>query len=66
MTEGDANINKQVLVRKTPARSTNHPFATIWVMRCDRCDREYGSNSCDAHIRRCPHCSREAAAGEPI
>ncbi len=66
MNEGDMNQNGQELVRRTGVRSTTHPFATIWVMRCTVCGREYGCNSCDAHIRRCPHCDPSAAPGEPI
>jgi hypothetical protein len=63
---GEANANRQELVRKTSAPSTTHPFAKIWVMRCRVCGGEYGSNSCDAHIRRCPNCSPAAAKGEPL
>jgi predicted Zn-ribbon and HTH transcriptional regulator len=66
MKEGEVNINQQELVRKTEASSTSHPFAKIWVMRCRNCGYEYGSNGCDAHLRRCPHCSSTAAKGEPI
>jgi hypothetical protein len=66
MKVGEANDNRQELVRKTNDPSTTHPFAKIWVMKCQRCGREYGSNSCDAHIRRCPFCSPSAARGEPI
>jgi hypothetical protein len=66
MKAGEANGNGQELVRKTDAPSTTHRFAKIWVMRCQKCGREYGSNSCDAHIRRCPFCSPSAAQGEPI
>jgi hypothetical protein len=66
MEIGDVNPNRQELIRRTDARSTTHPFATIWVMRCQVCGREYGSNSCDAHIRRCPYCDPSVATGEPI
>jgi hypothetical protein len=66
MEPGDANKNKQELIRKTESPSTTHRFARIWVMKCLKCDKEYGSNSCDAHIRRCPHHDRSAAPGEPI
>lgn len=66
MKIGETNINRQELVRKTNVPSTTHRFARIWVMRCHKCAAEYGSNSCDAHIRQCPHCSRSAAKGEPI
>lgn len=54
MDQGDVNQNGQELVRKTGNKSTTHRFATIWLMRCRTCNHEYGSNSCDAHIRRCP------------
>jgi hypothetical protein len=65
INEGDVNQNGQKLVRKTDTRSTTHRFARIWVMRCPR-GHEYGSNSCDAHIRRCPSCDTRVAQGEPI
>ncbi|HKB35804.1 MAG TPA: hypothetical protein VKD72_05075 [Gemmataceae bacterium] len=60
------NPNGQGLVRRTDERSTTPPFATIWVMRCQACGHEYGSNSCHARRRRCPHCDTSAAPGEPI
>lgn len=63
--EGEFNVNDQELVRRIAARSTTHPFAKIWVMRCKRCHLEYGSNSCDAHIRKCPSCEPTAAPAEP-
>lgn len=63
---GKANDNDQELVEKTTRPSTTHAYARIWVMRCRRCDRLYGSNSCDAHIRRCPYHDPQAAKGEPI
>jgi hypothetical protein len=61
METGELNRNGQELVQKTTTKSTTHPFARIWRMRCSKCGNEYGSNSCDAHIRRCPRCS----AGQP-
>jgi hypothetical protein len=66
MDISETNRNRQELVRKTSDPSTSHRFAKIWVMRCHDCGHEYGSNSCDAHIRRCPRCSPAAAKGEPI
>lgn len=54
MEPGDANDNGQKFVRRTGNNSTTHPHAKIWVMRCPTCNREYGCNSCDGHIRRCP------------
>lgn len=63
---GEQNKNKQILMRKTPQKSTTHPFALIWVMRCSRCNHEYGCNGCDAHERRCPQCNPDVNPGEPI
>jgi len=66
MKVGEKNKNNQQLVLKTDSKSTTHPYAKIWVMRCSRCGNEYGCNSCDAHIRLCPNCNTKAAKGEPI
>ena len=62
----EINGKGQVLVKRTDTKSTTHPYANIWVMRCTKCGNEYGSNSCDAHIRKCPRCDKTAAAAEPI
>ena len=66
MIEGETNRQGQEVVRKTDTRSTTHPFAKIWVLRCRACGTRYGCNSCDAHIRRCPICHPNAAPGEAI
>jgi len=66
MIERGNNRHGQDVIRKTTTRSTTHPFATIWVLQCGGCGTRYGSNSCDAHIRRCPTCNPDAAPGEPI
>jgi hypothetical protein len=50
---GDQNSYGQVLVEKTKDRSPNHPFATVWILRCPR-HGIYKANSCDFHIRKCP------------
>lgn len=52
---GDINRHGQLLVTKTDEKG-NHPFAKLWILRCteDDCGAEYGANSCDFHIRRCP------------
>lgn len=63
---GRENINGQVLIEKSDKKSTTHPYAKIWAMRCKVCGYEYGSNSCDAHIRRCPKCNPDSASGEPL
>ncbi|MGI8958430.1 MAG: hypothetical protein ACR2IV_01450 [Bryobacteraceae bacterium] len=51
---GDANATGQVLVQKTNKPSPNHPFAKVWILRCPT-HGTYGANSCDFHIRKCPH-----------
>jgi|SRR5208283_4755032 len=56
---GDANANGQILVEKTGQQSSNHRFATVWIVRCPR-HGTYKANSCDFHIRKCPH-----EGGEP-
>jgi len=66
MDIGEENKNRQILVRKTEQQSTTHAFARIWVMHCSICNHEYGSNSCDAHERRCPRCVPTAKPGEPL
>jgi len=66
MDIGESNKNGQILIKRTDTKSTTHPYATIWVMRCTQCGNEYGSNSCDAHIRKCPRCDKTAATAEPI
>ncbi len=67
MDIGDKNEKGQVLIRKTNMKSTTHsnPRVRIWVMYCPTCNTQYGSNSCDAHIRKCPY-HQNGAKGEPI
>jgi len=65
MNVGDSNTKGQRLVAKSDNRSTSHRWAKIWTMQCDACGFTYGSNSCDAHIRKCPGC-QEGATGEPL
>ncbi len=56
MEIGDTNQSGQKLVCRTEEKSVSHRFATVWEMQCTKCRRNYGSNSCDAHIRKCPFC----------
>jgi hypothetical protein len=65
MNVGESNRNGQVLLEKTKRKSSTHPFARIWKMRCSR-GHTYGSNSCDAHERKCAKCNPDAKPGEPI
>ena len=57
------NVNGLKLVQKTNERSSTHPFALVWVLRCPVGHR-VRVNSCDAHIRRCPTCDPTARPGE--
>jgi hypothetical protein len=50
---GDANAHGQVLIEKAGSRSSNHPFARIWILNCPR-HGIFKANSCDFHIRKCP------------
>lgn len=42
--------------------SGNHPNQRAYRMTCTLCQREYASNGCDIHIRRCPGCQQGAAS----
>jgi len=66
MNIGDVNRNDQEVMYKTDRSSTTHRLPKIWRMKYRKCGREYGSNSCDAHIRRCPRCTPKAAPAEPL
>lgn len=66
MDIGETNRSGQILIKRTDTKSTTHPYAKIWVMRCTQCGNDYGSNGCDAHIRKCPRCDKTAAKAEPI
>lgn len=62
--EGDLNPHAQRLVERTDRRG-NHRFARVWKLACSVCGAEYGANSCDFHIRRCPGC-QQGADGLPL
>ena len=59
----DVNRHGQKLNAQTADRG-NHSFARMWVLECTHCGESYGANSCDFHIRRCPHC-QDGKAGLP-
>lgn len=65
MNIGDTNKNNIKLLQKTGVKSTSHNFATIWKMECSE-GHVFGSNSCDAHGRKCCTCDSSAAPGEPL
>jgi hypothetical protein len=49
----DANANGQILHQKTKDRSSNHPFAKVWILCCPK-HGKYKANGCDFHNRKCP------------
>ena len=63
---GSINSKEQKLIAKSKHKSDNHPFATVWVLECQKCENVYGANSCDNHIRNCPSCSGKAKAGHSL
>ena len=38
-----------------PVPGTDHG-QRVYVLKCGRCDREYGANGSDIWLRRCPYC----------
>ena len=54
-TIGYRNADGQVVTRKTDLAGTL-PNQRVYVMRCDQCGHEYGTNGCDIHRCQCPNC----------
>jgi hypothetical protein len=52
---GYRNRNNQIVVRATGLPGNDH-CQTIYVLRCEPCEAEYGSNGSDIFQRRCPNC----------
>ncbi len=52
---GYTNNNGQTVVRPTGLSGTDH-LQRIYVLRCSKCDQEYGANGSDIHERKCPNC----------
>ena len=52
---GYQNPNGQVVVRKTGLAGIDHD-QTVYVLRCEHCGHEYGSNGSDNFQRKCPQC----------
>lgn len=59
-TPGYVNRNGQIVVRATGLSGTDHG-QYVYVLRCDKCETEYGANGSDVFQRRCPKCQ----AGRP-
>jgi predicted RNase H-like nuclease len=52
---GYVNRNRQAVLRATGLPGTDHG-QYVYVLRCGRCEEEYGANGSDIHLRRCPAC----------
>lgn len=61
---GFVNRNRQHVVRKTDLPGTDHG-QRIYVLRCDACETEYGTNGSTIYLARCPSC-QGGAAGLPF
>lgn len=61
---GFVNRNSQEVLRATELRGSDHNSRT-YVLRCQRCEHEYGANGTDIFQRRCPHC-QGGAPGSPL
>jgi hypothetical protein len=52
---GHRNRHGQVVIRKTDTPGTL-PLERVYVLQCEYCEYEYGTNGCDVHSRKCPQC----------
>jgi hypothetical protein len=52
---GYVNRNQQTVIKPTGLRGTDHG-QSIYVLRCEHCGLEYGSNGSDNFQRKCPQC----------
>src|SRR5690606_17300415 len=52
---GYVNRNGQVVLRDTGLPGTDHG-QKIYVLRCPKCETEYGANGSDIFQRKCPTC----------
>lgn len=52
---GYRNRNGQEVVRATELSGTDHR-QKVYVLRCTKCEKQYGANGTDIHQRRCPFC----------
>ena len=53
---GYTNRNAQTVLRPTTAAGNDHN-QKVYVLRCGKCNHEYGANGSDIWLRRCPSCS---------
>jgi hypothetical protein len=61
---GYTNSNGQTVIEPTGLRGTDH-MQYVYALRCGRCNRDYGANGSDIHIRKCPFC-QGGAPGLPL
>lgn len=54
-TPGHENRNSQIVVHATGLAGTDHG-QYVYVLRCIKCEIEYGANGSDIFQRRCPKC----------
>ena len=54
-TPGYVNRNNQIVVRATGLSGTDHG-QYVYVLRCSKCQTEYGANGSDIFQRLCPNC----------
>lgn len=58
---GYENLNEQVVQRRIDAGAAD----AVYVLKCKRCDTEYGVVAADILLRRCPGCM-DAPDGLPV
>ncbi len=61
---GYENLNEQVTQRRGPSGATALADV-VYVLKCRRCDTEYGVAAADILLRRCPGCM-DAPPGLPL
>jgi hypothetical protein len=62
---GYENANGQIVVRSTELAGTDYG-QRIYVLKCTKCGREYGSNGSDIFQRLCPfHKNSKGRIGRP-
>jgi hypothetical protein len=53
---GFVNPNRQEVIRDTGAKSAARNAQSVYVLRCNACQQNYGCNGMDIKARRCPAC----------
>ena len=58
---GYRHHNDQVVIQNTGLPGTDHN-QIVYIIRCERCHNQYGSNGSDIHLRKCPNCQAACQA----